>query len=78
MLGKGHRWENDLMGWQSTGDFIHATHIDFRTKDDAIRFAEKHGYDYFVQQPPEKKFVPKAYANNFIHSPRKLRVIRTK
>ncbi|KAI9779456.1 MAG: hypothetical protein M1816_003508 [Peltula sp. TS41687] len=78
VLGKGHRWENDLMGWQSTGDFTHATHLDFKSKEDAIRFAEKQGYEYFVQEHQERKFVPKAYANNFVHSPRKLRVIRTK
>jgi NADH dehydrogenase (ubiquinone) Fe-S protein 4 len=31
-----------------------------------------------VQEPNERKFVVKAYANNFSHSPKKLKVIRTK
>ena len=50
----------------------------FNSKDDAIRFAEKQGYEYFVQEPNERKFVPKAYATQFMHSPKKLKAIRTK
>ncbi len=78
VLPKGHRWENPLMGWQSSGDFMQGTHIHFKTKEDAIAFAEKQGYEYFVQEPNERKFVPKAYANNFLYSPKKLKTIRTK
>ncbi|KAL1844615.1 hypothetical protein VTK73DRAFT_2169 [Phialemonium thermophilum] len=78
VLGKGHRWENPLIGWQSSGDFMQGTHIHFKTKEDAIAFAEKQGYEYFVQEPNERKFTPKAYANNFLYSPKKLKIIRTK
>jgi NADH dehydrogenase (ubiquinone) Fe-S protein 4 len=78
VLGKGHRWENPLMGWQSSADFMQGTHLNFKTRDDAIRFAEKQGYEYFVQEPNERKFMPKAYANNFLWSAKKLKTIRTK
>ncbi|KAI9845293.1 MAG: NADH:ubiquinone oxidoreductase 21kD subunit [Thelocarpon superellum] len=78
VLGKGHRWENPLMGWQSSADFMQGTHMNFSSKDDAIRFAEKQGYEYFVQEHNERNIVPKAYANNFLHSPKKLKHIRTK
>jgi len=78
ILSKGHRWENPLMGWQSSADFMQGTHINFKTKEDAIRFAEKQGYEYFVQEPNERKIVPKAYANNFLWSDKKLKHIRTK
>lgn len=78
VLPKGHRWENPLMGWQSSGDYMQGTHINFKSKEDAINFAEKQGYEYFVQEPNERKFVPKAYANNFLYSPGKLKHIRTK
>lgn len=78
VLPKGHRWENPLMGWQSSGDFMQGTHLNFKSKEDAIHFAEKQGYEYFVQEPNERKFVPKAYANNFLYSPGKLKHIRTK
>jgi NADH dehydrogenase (ubiquinone) Fe-S protein 4 len=78
VLGKGHRWENPLMGWQSSGDFMQGTHLNFKSKEDAIAFAEKQGYEYFVQEPNDRKFTPKAYANNFLYSPKKLKHIRTK
>lgn len=57
---------------------MQGTQLDFNSKEDAIRFAEKQGYEYFVQEPNERKFMPKAYANNFMYSPKKLKVIRTK
>jgi len=78
VLQKGHRWENPLMGWQSSADFMQGVRMKFNNKDDAIRFAEKQGYEYFVQEPNERKFVPKAYATQFMHSPKKLKAIRTK
>ncbi|TPX15034.1 uncharacterized protein E0L32_004864 [Thyridium curvatum] len=78
ILPKGHRWENPLMGWQSSGDFMQGTHMNFKTKEDAIAFAEKQGYEYFVQEPNERKITPKAYANNFLYSAGKLKHIRTK
>ncbi|MCJ1477701.1 NADH:ubiquinone oxidoreductase 21kD subunit [Lambiella insularis] len=78
ILHKGHRWENPLMGWQSSADMMQGTHLNFKSKEDAILFAQKQGYEYFVQEPNVRKFVPKAYANNFMHSPKKLKVVRTK
>jgi hypothetical protein len=78
VLAKGHRWENPLMGWQSSADFMQGSRIEFKTKEDAIAFANKQGYEYFVQEPNERKFVPKAYANNFTHTFKKLKMVRTK
>jgi NADH dehydrogenase (ubiquinone) Fe-S protein 4 len=78
VLPKGHRWENPLMGWQSSGDFMNGHRIQFKTKEAAIEFANKQGYEYFVQEPNQRKFVPKAYANNFIHVPGKMKHVRTK
>lgn len=78
VLGKGHRWENPLMGWQSSADFMQGTHINFNSKEDAIAFAEKQGYEYFVQEPKERKFRVKAYASQFVYSSKKLKQVRTK
>jgi NADH dehydrogenase (ubiquinone) Fe-S protein 4 len=78
VLNKGHRWENPLMGWQSSADAMQGTHLSFQSKEDAIRFANKQGYEYFVQEPNERKFVPKAYATQFEHSAKKLKQVRTK
>ena len=66
------------MGWQSSADFMQGTHINFKSKEDAIRFAEKQGYEFFVQEPNARKILPKAYANNFLWSDKKLKHIRTK
>lgn len=78
ILQKGHRWENPLMGWQSSADYLQGTHLNFKSREDAIHFADKQGYEYFVQEPNERRMVPKAYANNFMHSPKKLKKIPTK
>jgi len=78
ILQKGHRWENPLMGWQSSADYMQGTHLNFKTKEDAIAFAEKQGYEYFVQEPTARRFTPKAYANNFVHEPKTLKHIKTK
>ena len=66
------------MGWQSTGDFQQSERLYFKSKEDAIRFANKQGYEYFVQEPNERRIIPKAYASQFLHSPKKLKTIRTK
>ena len=66
------------MGWQSSADAMQGTHLNFVSREDAIRFAQKQGYEYFVQEPNERKFVPKAYANNFLHSKGPLKIVRTK
>lgn len=77
-LQKGHRWENPLTGWQSSADFMNGERITFKSKEDAVNFANKQGYEYYVQEPNERKFVPKAYANNFLWSAKKLKMVRTK
>ena len=66
------------MGWQSSADVMQGTHLKFNTRDDAIHFAEKQGYEYFVQEPQSRRVVPKAYANNFVHESGPLKHIKTK
>jgi NADH dehydrogenase (ubiquinone) Fe-S protein 4 len=78
VLQKGHRWQNPLIGWESSADYMQGTHMNFKTKEDAILFAQKQGYEYFVQEPNIRKLAPKVYANQFMHSSQKLKQIRTK
>lgn len=52
--------------------------MSFKSKDDAIRFAQKQGYEFYVQEPNERRIIPKAYATQFVHSPKKLKQVRTK
>ena len=78
ILGKGNRWENDLTGYQSTADYMQATRLNFDTKEEAVRFAESNGWDYYVTEPKTKKFKKKDYSANFYHSKGPLKHIFTK
>ncbi|KAK9475875.1 ETC complex I subunit conserved region-domain-containing protein [Lipomyces japonicus] len=75
---KSNRWENDLIGWQSSGDYMQATEVKFKSKDDAVRFATNQGWDFYVQEPHKRDFRVKQYASNFLHSKGPLKHIRTK
>jgi hypothetical protein len=41
--------------------------VKFKTKDAAVHFCEKQGWPYFVQEPQVAAFLPKSYANNYVH-----------
>lgn len=57
---------------------MQGTNLKFKTKEDAIAFAQKQGYEYFVQEPNERRVKPKQYQSNFEYKPNKLKVILTK
>ncbi|CDK29686.1 unnamed protein product [Kuraishia capsulata CBS 1993] len=78
VLGKGNRWENDMMGYQGSADYMQGTIMAFDTKEGAIRFATGQGWDYYVQEPRQRKFKKKDYSINFLHSTGPLKHIRTK
>ncbi|KAJ8925313.1 hypothetical protein NQ315_009143 [Exocentrus adspersus] len=60
------RWENPLMGWCSSGDPLSNMKVQFATKDEAIDYCEKNGWQYYVQESKlDKKFKPKSYGVNF-------------
>lgn len=41
---------------------MQGTHLKFDTKEQAIHFCEKQGYEFFVQEPHKSKGKPKNYA----------------
>jgi NADH dehydrogenase (ubiquinone) Fe-S protein 4 len=57
---------------------MQGTHMNFQSKEDAIRFANKQGYEYFVQEPNERRIIPKAYSDQFTFIAKPLKQIRTK
>ncbi|KAK7115596.1 NADH dehydrogenase [ubiquinone] iron-sulfur protein 4, mitochondrial-like isoform X1 [Littorina saxatilis] len=59
------RWENPLMGWISTGDPLSNTEVTFSSKDDAMAFCEKNGWEFFVEEPKKTSFKKKSYGDNF-------------
>lgn len=78
VLARANRWENDLMGYQSSGDYMQGTIMKFDTKEAAIRFAEGQGWSYYVKEPKKRHFRKKEYSANFYHSAGPLKHIRTK
>ncbi|MBW0519400.1 hypothetical protein O181_059115 [Austropuccinia psidii MF-1] len=77
-LQGGGRWENPLMGWASSADYMQGTQLSFNSSEDAVAFCEKQGWPYFVQPPKSIKFRPKSYSDNYLYSPGKLRIHKTK
>lgn len=58
------RWENRLMGWASSADYVQGTTLAFRSKEDAIYFAEKQGWPYKVDEPKKIEIPPKSYGES--------------
>ena len=59
------RWENNLMGWASSADPVSNVLLDFASKEDAVAFAERHGWVYELEDPKERAPKTKSYALNF-------------
>ncbi|EEC18742.1 NADH dehydrogenase, putative [Ixodes scapularis] len=59
------RWENPLMGWCSSGDPLSNVNVNFSSKEAAMSFCEKNGWDYFVDEPAPRRSPRKNYGDNF-------------
>lgn len=59
------RWENPLMGWCSSGDPLSNMSVDFSSKEAAMAFCQKNGWDYFVEEPAPRRPPRKNYGDNF-------------
>ena len=78
--GKGQKWflacdamsarvPDDLMGWVSAGDTADQIKIPFTSKDAAIAFAEKKGWEYSVSQNNQRRVRPRSYIDSFKYEP---------
>ena len=54
-----------LTGWNGSGDTRTQVRLSFKTRDDAIAYAEKQGFDYHVVPAPPVRLKLQAYADNF-------------
>ena len=54
-----------LIGWVGSRDTRKQVRLRFHTEEDAVAYAQKHGYTYSVQRPKQRRIKPKAYADNF-------------
>ncbi|KAG8373842.1 hypothetical protein BUALT_Bualt11G0067300 [Buddleja alternifolia] len=62
------KWENPLMGWTSTGDpyaNVGDSALCFDSKEAAIAFAKRHGWDYTLKKHHTPLLKVKSYADNF-------------
>ena len=57
--------KESLMGWNSSLDTKTQIRVFFETKEQAINWAKKNNYQYFVYEPQSRKLKPKNYASNF-------------
>tara|TARA_Y100000590_G_scaffold290637_1_gene327150 strand:- start:71 stop:376 length:306 start_codon:yes stop_codon:yes gene_type:complete len=57
--------KDSLMGWNSSSDTNSQIKIFFETKEQAILWAKKNNYQYFVEEPKFKNIKPKSYSSNF-------------
>jgi len=63
------RVAEDKMGWVSAGDTLSQMKIKFDSKDEAIGFAKKEGFEYSVNENHQRKLKPRNYVDNFKYVP---------
>ena len=57
--------KDSLMGWNSSHDTKNQIKIFFETKEQAIEWAKKSNYQFYIEEPSQKIIKPKSYASNF-------------
>ena len=56
------------MGWVGQQDTTQQLSLRFATKEEAIAYAEKHGFEVEYAEPKTRRVQPKSYADNFSFS----------
>ena len=75
-LGKTKKWlaeyisevdsvKDSLMGWNSSLDTQSQIKVFFDKKEQAIAWAKKNNYQFYIEEPKVKKIKPKSYSSNF-------------
>lgn len=59
------RFVNPITGWIAAADISSQFRFEFLSKEEAIKFAEKKGFQYEVEEPQIQTVKPKSYAANF-------------
>jgi hypothetical protein len=54
-----------LMGWISGRDTRRQVKLRFETREEALAYAARNGYQVELAEPHARKFKPKSYADNF-------------
>ena len=56
---------DNLMGWTSSGDMRSQIRLKFKSKEEAVAYAESNGIPYNLNAPKIRKHQPKSYSDNF-------------
>ncbi len=48
-----------------SADAMQAVQLKFKSKEAAILFAERQGYEYTIQEPKQPRWMGKSYSENF-------------
>lgn len=59
------RWVEPLMGYTSSGDMLSQVRLQFDSKEEAIRYAERNGIEFRVIEPKETTRRAVSYSDNF-------------
>ena len=59
------RQPESLMGWTSSEDTLNQVQLKFDTREEAIAFAQRKGWQYAVACDHERKVRPRNYSDNF-------------
>lgn len=54
-----------VMGWTSSADTLNQVRLEFPTREDAIAYAEKKGWEYTADQAQARIVTPRNYVDNF-------------
>jgi hypothetical protein len=54
-----------LMGWISGRDTRRQVQLRFETREEALAYAERNGYQIALEEPHARRLKPKSYADNF-------------
>ena len=55
----------NLMGWTSSGDMRSQIRLKFKSKEEAVAYAENNRIPYNLSLPKIRKQQPKSYSDNF-------------
>lgn len=59
------RTPEPLMGWVSSGDTLNQIRLKFDTKEEALAFAARKGWEASVADPAQRRVAPRNYADGF-------------
>ena len=60
---------DDLMGWTSSDSTLGQIKLYFNTLEEAKAYAKRMGLDFLINNPKERTFKTKSYADNFKKKP---------